>query len=65
MLTLRTHDIMIFGGMNGKTASENFLWKWILLVEGENDEMSVSNSRNKIAIELQIDNWLIEFIYIQ
>ena len=24
MFTLRTHDIMIFGGMNGKLASENF-----------------------------------------
>ena len=29
MLTLRTHDIMIFRGMNGKLASENFFWKWI------------------------------------
>ena len=29
ILTLRTHDIRIFGGMNSKLASENFLWKWI------------------------------------
>ena len=29
MLTLRTHHSMIFGGMNGKSASENFFWKWI------------------------------------
>ena len=28
MLTLPTHDIMIFGEMNGKLASENFFWKW-------------------------------------
>ena len=27
MLKLRTHDIMIFRGMNGKLASENFFWK--------------------------------------
>ena len=29
MLTHRTHDIMIFRGMNGKLASENSFWKWI------------------------------------
>ena len=29
MLTLRTHDSMIFGKMIGKLASENFFWKWI------------------------------------
>ena len=29
MLTLSTHDIMIFGWMNGKLASENLFWKWI------------------------------------
>ena len=52
MLTLRTHDIMIFGGMNGKSTSEYFFWKWISLAEGENDEISVPNSRDKIAIEL-------------
>ena len=54
MLTLRTHDIMIFGGMNGKLAPGNFFWKWISLAEGENDEiieMSVPNSSHKIAIE--------------
>ena len=27
MFTLRTHDIIIFGGMNGKLASKNFFWK--------------------------------------
>ena len=51
MLTLCTHDIMIFGGMKGKLASENFFWKWILLVEEENNEMSVPNSRDKTTIE--------------
>ena len=54
MLTIRTHDIMIFGGMNGKLASENFFWEWILLVEGEKDEMGIINSRDKIAIEQHI-----------
>ena len=33
MLTLSTHDIMIFGWMNGKLASENLFWKWILRKE--------------------------------
>ena len=52
ILTLRTHDIMIFGGMNGKLVSEKFFWKWISLAGGENDEISVPNSCDKIAIEL-------------
>ena len=52
MLTLRTHDIMIFGGMNGKSASKNFFWKWLSLTEGQSDEMRIPNSRDKIAIEL-------------
>ena len=50
MVTLRTHDSMIFGGMNGKW----IFWKWILLVKEENDEiieMSFQNSCDKIAIE--------------
>ena len=51
MLTIRTHDIMILAGMNDKLASENFFWKWMSLTEGENDEMSIPNSRDKIAIE--------------
>ena len=54
MLTLCTHDIMIFGGMNGKLASGNFFWKWISLAERENVEiieMSVPNSCDKIPIE--------------
>ena len=38
--------------MNGKLASEIFFWKWILSTEGENDEMGIPNSRDKIAIEL-------------
>ena len=48
ILTLHTHDIMIFGGMNGKLASENFL------TEGENDEMGIPNSSDKIAIEISL-----------
>ena len=57
MLTLHTHDIMIFWGMNGKLASGNFFWKWISLVKGENGEiieMSIRNSWHKIAIK---KNW--------
>ena len=59
MLTLHTHDIMIFRGMNGKLASGNFFCKWISLVEGENDEiieMSVRNSWHKIAIKKNYNN---------
>ena len=37
--------------MKGKLASENFFWKWIFLVEEENNEMSVPNSRDKTTIE--------------
>ena len=44
LLTLRTHDVMIFGGMNGKFTSESFFWKWISCAKGENDEMTVSNA---------------------
>ena len=47
MLTFRTHDIMIFGGMNGKVASKNFFWKWMSRMEGENDEMGIPNSRER------------------
>ena len=39
MRALRTYDIMILGGMNGKLASKNFFWKCILCTEGKNDEM--------------------------
>ena len=49
MLTFRTHDIMIFVGMNGKLTSGNFFWKWII-------EMSIRNSCDKIAIEKQKNN---------
>ena len=39
ILILRTHDIMIFGGMNGKNSGNEFR------AEGENDEMSAPNYR--------------------
>ena len=52
VLALGTHDIMIFGGMNGKLPSKNSFWKWILCAEAENDEKGIPNSRDKIAIEL-------------
>ena len=38
--------------MVNKLASINFFWKWISRTEGENDEMGIQNSRDKIAIEL-------------
>ena len=44
MLALRTHNIRIFGGMNGKLASENF-FESESHAEGENDEMGVPNYR--------------------
>ena len=42
MPTLRTHNTIIFGGMNGKLASENFSENESR-AEGENDEMTVPN----------------------
>ena len=47
MLTLRTNDIMIFGGMNGKLASKSFFWKLISRTEEENDEMGIPSSRER------------------
>ena len=47
MRALRTYDIMILGGMNGKSASKNFFWKCILCTEGKNDEMGISSSRER------------------
>ena len=44
MLTLSTHDSMIFGKMIGKLASENSSGNESR-VEGGNDEMSVPNYR--------------------
>ena len=44
MLTFRAHDIMKFGGVNGKLASNNFFWKLISCAEGENDERGRSKS---------------------
>ena len=73
MLTLRTHDIMIFGGMNGKLASENFLWKWISRTEEENDEMGISNSRERsrlkkvvkqVTLPPNLSNWILIFYQI-
>ena len=49
MLTLRTHD-MIFGGMHGKLLSKNSFWKWISCGEGENDEMSIPNYRDRLRL---------------
>ena len=55
MVILRTHDIMIFGGMNGKLASKRFFWKWISCTEGENVETSIPNSRERL--------WLNYFVF--
>ena len=51
VLTLRTHDIMIFGGMNGKLRWKNTSWKWILCAKGENDEMDTPNSRDRLRLK--------------
>ena len=47
VLTVRTHDIMIFGWMNGKLPSKNSFWKWISCAEGENDEMGIPIPRDR------------------
>ena len=47
VLTLRTHDVMIFGGINGKLPSKSSFWKWISCADGENDEIGIPNSRNR------------------
>ena len=49
MLTLRTHDIMIWGEMNGKLASENFFWKWIL--RGRRKQWNDCSNLSLIGIE--------------
>ena len=38
---------MISEGMNGKLPSENSYWKWISREEKENDEMRITNSRDR------------------
>ena len=67
MLTLRTHDIMTFGGMNGKLASENFFWKWILRRKWWNDCSKLSlwrlNKRTHISLLITLFTSLIELEY--
>ena len=50
MFTFRTHDIMIFGVMNGKFSSKNFFWKLISSTEEENDEINIPNSVEKLRL---------------
>ena len=47
VLILRTHNIMIFGGMNGKLPSKISFWKWISCAEGENEKMGIPNYRER------------------
>ena len=47
VLTLRFHNIMIFGGMNGKLPSKNSFWKLISCAEGGNNKMGVPNYRER------------------
>ena len=61
MVILRTHDIMIFGGMNGKLASKRFFWKWISCTEGENVETSIPNSRERLRLNYFVFDWFIFF----
>ena len=58
VLTLRTHDIMIFGRMNGKLPSRNSFWKWISCAEGENDEMGIPNSRDRSRLNNSRDAFI-------
>ena len=50
VLTLRTHDIMILGGMKGKLSSKNSFCKWISCAEGENDELGIPNSHDRLQL---------------
>ena len=61
MVVLRTHDIMIFGGMNGKLASKSFFWKWISCTEGENVEMSIPNSHERSRLNYFVFDCFIFF----
>ena len=61
MVILRTHDIMIFGGMNGKLASKRFFWKWISCTEGENVETSIPNSRERLRLNYFVFDCFIFF----
>ena len=61
MVILRTHDIMIFGGMNGKLASKRFFWKWISCTEGENVEKSIPNSRERLRLNYFVFDCFIFF----
>ena len=61
IVILRTHDIMIFGGMNGKLASKRFFWKWISCTEGENVETSIPNSRERLRLNYFVFDCFIFF----
>ena len=61
MVILRTHDIMIFGGMKGKLASKRFFWKWISCTEGENVETSIPNSRERLRLNYFVFDCFIFF----
>ena len=53
VLTPRTHDIMIFGGMTGKLPSKNSFWNRISCAGGENDGMGVPNYRERSRLKKQ------------
>ena len=50
MFTLRIHDIMIFGGMNGKLPSKIPSGNESR-AEGENDEMVIPNYRERSRLK--------------
>ena len=60
MFTLRTHDIMILGGINGKLASENFFWKWIS--RGRRKWWNDCSKLSLIAIEKSTQSWSIRML---
>ena len=55
-LTLRTHDFMIFRGMNGKLPSKNSVWKLISCAEGGNDEMGIPNSHERSRLNKMVNS---------
>ena len=54
MLTLRTHDIIIFGGMNGKLPSNISFRKWISRAEGE--KLNIAKDRHWINYTMWSSN---------
>ena len=62
VLTLCTHDIMIFKGMNDKWPSKNSFSRWISCAEGENDEMGIPNYRERSRLNCYLRLWEVTLV---